>query len=263
MTDKTGVWGVVVAAGEGRRFGGVKQFEALGGRRVLDWAVSTALRWCEKVVVVVPRSRLAGCGRWKLAADTLSGGTPGGFDTGSDAQGPLTPTSALTVVAGGPSRSVSVRCGLQNVPDTAEVVLVHDGARPLAGDAIFERVIAAVRAGADAVVPVLEISDTLRHRDGGAVDRRDLLAVQTPQGFRLDALRAAHAAGVDATDDATLVEATGATVATVEGDSRNLKITTAHDLMVARALLSDGRLVSDQRHSTGGGNAANMPYGCG
>ena len=140
-------------------------------------------------------------------------------------------------MAGGVLRSDSVRRGLSRVPDDAEIVLVHDGARPLATDSVFERVIQAVRAGADAAIPVIDLTDTIRWRGGGTADRRQLAAVQTPQAFRADALRAAHAAGADATDDATLVEATGATVVTVDGDSRNLKITEPHDLVTAEALL--------------------------
>ncbi len=235
-------WCVVVAAGEGRRFGGAKQFSALGGRRVLDWAVDAAARWCGGVIVVLP------------PASGLSGEMPAG--DGGDGGVALDADVELVVVAGGASRSESVRCGLSRVPDGAEVVLVHDGARPLAGDDVFERVIAAVRCGADAAVPVVEMSDTVRRRDGGTLDRHELLAVQTPQGFRPDALRAAHAGGGDATDDATLVEAVGGTVVTVDGDSRNLKITAAHDLVVAQALLS-------QRHETasraGAGDALTAP----
>jgi 2-C-methyl-D-erythritol 4-phosphate cytidylyltransferase len=116
------------------------------------------------------------------------------------------------------------------------VVLVHDGARPLADTALFSRVIAAVRAGADAVVPVVPVVDTIRSLDGGAVDRSRLVAVQTPQGFRAEALRAAHRGGGEATDDATLVEAIGGKVVLVDGDRRNLKITEPDDLVVARAL---------------------------
>ncbi len=147
----------------------------------------------------------------------------------------------VVVVAGGVLRSDSVRCGLSRIPDDAEIVLVHDGARPLAADGVFERVIEAVRAGADAAVPVIGVTDTIRWRGGGTADRSRLAAVQTPQAFRPDVLRAAHAGGADATDDAALAEAAGATVVTVDGDSRNLKITEAHDLVTAEALLLGGR----------------------
>ena len=209
----------MAAAGEGNRFGGAKQFSRLGGRRVIDWVVQRAARWSEGVVVVLPEARTADEEGW-IPPD------PGDGCTGR-----------VIVVAGGVLRSDSVRCGLGRVPDDAEIVLVHDGARPLATDGVFERVIEAVRAGADAAVPVIDVTDTIRWRGGGTADRRLLAAVQTPQAFRAGALRAAHAAGADATDDATLVEAAGATVVTVDGDSRNLKITESHDLVTAEALL--------------------------
>ena len=216
----SGAWAIVVAAGEGHRFGGSKQFRRLGDRCVIDWAVHGAARWCEGVVVVLPETRAVGEQAWR----------------------PLDPdghcAERVVVVPGGVLRSDSVRCGLRRVPDDAEIVLVHDGARPLADDGVFERVIRAVRDGADAAVPVVEVTDTIRWRGGGTADRHKMVAVQTPQAFRADTLRAAHDDGADATDDATLVEAAGATVVTVDGDSRNLKITAPHDLVVAEALLA-------------------------
>ena len=214
-----GVWAIVVAAGAGNRFGGAKQFSRLGDRCVLDWAVQAAARWCKGVVVVLPPAQATGEHAWR-PSDSPGGGS-----------------GRVVVVAGGVLRSDSVRCGLSVVPDDAEIVLVHDGARPLADDGVFERVIEAVRAGADAAVPVVDVTDTIRWRGGGPVDRRQLAAVQTPQAFRADVLRAAHAGGADATDDATLAEAAGATVVTVDGDPRNLKITESHDLVTAEALL--------------------------
>ena len=219
--SRAGVWTIVAAAGAGNRFGGAKQFSRLGDRSVIDWVVASAARWSEGVVVVLAEDRTVGEDAWSPAVAAGSGGE-------------------VVVVAGGVLRSDSVRCGLSRVPGDAGIVLVHDGARPLAGDAVFMRVIQAVRDGADAAVPVIDLTDTIRRRDGGVADRRDLVAVQTPQAFRADVLRAAHAAGADATDDATLVEAAGGTVAMVAGDSRNLKITEPHDLAVAEALLSSG-----------------------
>ena len=210
----------MAAAGEGNRFGGAKQFSRLGNRCVIDWTVQRAARWSEGVVVVLPEARAVGTDAWQLS------------DPDGDCAG------RVVAVAGGVLRSDSVRRGLSRVPDDAEIVLVHDGARPLATDGVFERVIQAVRAGADAAIPVIDLTDTIRWRGGGTADRRKLAAVQTPQAFRADALRTAHAAGADATDDATLVEAAGATVVTVDGDSRNLKITEPHDLVTAEALLA-------------------------
>lgn len=201
------VWAVVVAAGTGERFGGPKQYQPLGDRRVLDWSLGAARSACDGVVVVVhPRH-----------VDD---------DEGVDA-----------VVAGGASRSESVRAGLAAVPDDAEVVLVHDAARPLAPAEVWRRVIDGVRAGGDAVVPAVPVTDTLREVGGGTVDRTRFVAVQTPQGFRAAALRAAHAAGGEATDDAALVEAAGGMVVVVDGHPAAMKLTSPHDLQVLAAYL--------------------------
>ena len=214
-----GVWAVVAAAGSGTRFGAPKQFADLGGRPVLERAAAGAAAWAEGVVAVIPADSARQPGlRDRLAA--------------------LVRPAAARVVAGGASRSESVRRGLDAVPGEAEVVLVHDGARPLASADLYRRVVAAVRAGADAVVPTVPVSDSLRRR-GSAVDRAEFAAVQTPQGFRAAALRAAHAAGASATDDATLVEAAGGRVVEVEGEPGNIKITDPADLQMAAALLGD------------------------
>ena len=214
-----GVWAVVAAAGSGARFGAPKQFADLGGRPVLERAAAGAAAWAEGVVAVIP----AGSARQPGLRDRLVD---------------LVRPAAARVVAGGASRSESVRRGLDAVPGDAEVVLVHDGARPLASADLYRRVVAAVRAGADAVVPTVPVSDSLRRR-GSAVDRAEFAAVQTPQGFRAAALRAAHAAGASATDDATLVEAAGGRVVEVEGEPGNIKITNPADLQMAAALLGD------------------------
>jgi 2-C-methyl-D-erythritol 4-phosphate cytidylyltransferase len=132
-----------------------------------------------------------------------------------------------------------VRAGLAAVPSDAEVIVVHDAARPLAPSDLFAAVVDAVRAGADAAIPGVAVHDTIRHRDEGTVDRAHLVAVQTPQAFRAAALRAAHAGDGEATDDAALVEAAGGTVVVVPGDPHNLKITDRGDLRIAEVLLAD------------------------
>ena len=201
----------MVAGGGGTRFGAPKQFTDLAGQTVLDRSVATARAASDAVVVVLP----AGA-EW-------------------------TPPAGVTVVTGGDTRSASTRNGLAAVAADADVVLVHDAARPLCPVALFEAVVDAVRSGADAAVPALPVSDTVKRVDGTrvltTVPRHDLVAVQTPQGFRADVLRAAHAAGGTDTDDAALVEAAGGVVVTVPGDPRNLKITVADDLTIAAALL--------------------------
>lgn len=150
----------------------------------------------------------------------------------------------VKVVAGGGQRSDSVARGIDALSAGVDLVLVHDAARALAPAAVFERVVAALHTGHDAVIPVLPVTDTIKQVDvaerGGheavrrTLDRTSLRAVQTPQGFTRDVLRQAHErADAVVTDDAGLVEAAGGTVTTVAGDARSLKITTPHDLEVA------------------------------
>jgi 2-C-methyl-D-erythritol 4-phosphate cytidylyltransferase len=149
------------------------------------------------------------------------------------------------VVAGGATRQESVRRALAALPHDVEVVLVHDAARAFAPVALIESVAAAVVAGADAVVPVVPVADTVKQVDErgvvvATVDRSMLRAVQTPQGFRRSLLEAAHrqpGAG-DATDDAALVEAMGTTVVTVPGSPEAFKVTRPFDVAVAEALLA-------------------------
>ncbi len=207
------VWSIVVAAGQGSRFGGPKQYEVLAGRRMLDWAVAAARSVSDGVVVVVDPQRL---------------GSPE----------PLTDA----VVAGGATRSASVRAGLAAVPASAEVVVVHDAARPCASPSLFASVVAAVRRGADAAVPGVPVADTVKRVDaGGAVtetlDRSTLVAVQTPQAFPATSLRRAHAGEAEATDDAGLVEAAGGRVVVVAGEGTNAKVTEPADLVAAEAHL--------------------------
>lgn len=142
--------------------------------------------------------------------------------------------AADVVVAGGATRSGSVRAGLAAVPDEADIILVHDAARPFAAPALFQAVVDAVRGGADAAVPGVAVADTIKRVSDGHVvatlDRDELVAVQTPQAFVAAALRKAHAGGAEATDDAALVEAAGGRVAVVPGDPANTKITLRGDL---------------------------------
>ncbi len=207
------VWGIVVAAGAGRRFGRAKQFEPLGDRRLVDRAVETALRGCDAVVVVLPE--------------------------GATWEGP----AVDAVVPGGVTRSDSVRAGIAAVPDHAAVIVVHDAARPLASLRLFEAVIAEIAAGADAAIPGVPVTDTIKRVDGPLVvetiARDTLVAVQTPQAFAAAALRAAHAGAADATDDAALVEAAGGRVVVVPGEAHNLKITAPRDLDLALAWMED------------------------
>ena len=133
------------------------------------------------------------------------------------------------------------------VPSDAAVIVVHDAARPLASPELFVAVVEAVRAGdVDGAIPVVPVVDTLKRVERGrvvdSVDRDGLVAVQTPQAFTAGALRDAHAGGGEATDDAGLLEAAGLTVAAVEGDPRNFKLTCPGDLALAEALLAEAPL---------------------
>jgi 2-C-methyl-D-erythritol 4-phosphate cytidylyltransferase len=178
----------------------------------VDRAVDAARATCDTVVLVVP----AGAD-WSVAG--------------------------VEPVAGGATRSASVRAGLAALPADVEIVVVHDAARPLADRAVFERVIAAVQAGADGAVPGIPIADTVKRveRDGTVVEtvaRDDLVAVQTPQAFRAATLRAAHRTAPEGTDDAAVVEQAGGRVVVVPGGVDNFKITEPADLDRAAAVLA-------------------------
>ena len=200
------VHGILVAAGRGERFGGPKHAALLRDRPLWAWA-EEALR------------------RGGVAEVVLVGDLPGG-------------------VPGGLRRRDSVRAGLEALPASASHVLVHDAARPLATPDLVRRVIdRLLSGGVDAVVPVVPVRDTLKRVGDGwvieTVERRGLAGAQTPQGFKVEVLRAAHAAGDDddAGDDALLVERIGGSVACVEGEVANLKVTFPGDLLLAEAWL--------------------------
>jgi 2-C-methyl-D-erythritol 4-phosphate cytidylyltransferase len=208
------VWTVVVGGGTGTRFGGPKQYEQLGDRRVIDHAVHTAAAVGAGVVVVLPRD------------DALREGA----------------------VPGGATRSESVRNGLAAVPSSASIICVHDAARPFATARLFRAVVGAVAAGSDAAVPGVPLTDTVKLVAEGSsgepaqtravvetLPRDRLVAVQTPQAFRASVLRAAHEGGHEATDDAALVERSGGTVVVVPGEAMNRKITHPADLDWARS----------------------------
>ncbi len=213
---------MVLAAGAGRRFGPQpKQYELLDGERVLDRSLATARAAADHVIVV-------------LAA---------GEET--EGESLVASGAADEAVTGGSERADSVRAALAVVDDDAAVVVVHDAARPLASAALHQAVVAAVHAGADAAIPGVAVNDTIKrvgHAAGlllveDTLDRSELVAVQTPQAFRPDVLRRAHATRGTATDDAGLVEAVGGRVVVVEGEATNIKITGPHDLAVAAVLL--------------------------
>ncbi len=158
-------------------------------------------------------------------------------------------TKPLRVIQGGATRQESVWRGLLALPDTADIVAIHDAARPLITPELIQRTVEAARADG-AALAVAPVVDTLKaiNANGFAVntvDRDSLRAAQTPQTFRVPLIRAAHdrarSDGVEATDDAALVERLGHPVRCVEGDRRNLKITTPEDLFIAEAVLAEDR----------------------
>lgn len=218
---KERVWAVIVAAGSGSRFGGPKQFTQLGGRAVLCWSLETARKVCAGVVLVLPPE-----------------GFPLGWQSGD--------LDADATVVGGKTRSASVREGLCAVPQSAEIIVVHDAARPLASAGLFTLVLEALADGADGAIPVLPIPDTVKRLEGervaATIDRSGLVLAQTPQAFLSRSLRTAHQGWIDSTDDASLVEAAGGTVVAVPGEPQNLKLTTPADLEVLEALASRYKL---------------------
>ena len=223
------VWALLVAAGEGRRLGleRPKAFAPLGGRPLLAESLQRleGSDWIDAVVVAT---------------------TPGWEEPAILLAEELVASKVVAAVAGGTTRAESVRAALAEVGAGALVVVVHDAARPLLEDAVIERVLAPLAEGFAAAVPALPVADTLKRVVRGVVvetvDRSDLVAVQTPQAFALDALRAAFAGTTDgATDCASLVERTGARVRVVDGDPRLLKVTTPGDLALVERLLSMSR----------------------
>ncbi|OBH65783.1 2-C-methyl-D-erythritol 4-phosphate cytidylyltransferase [Mycobacterium intracellulare] len=227
MARPTGTSGnviaVVPAAGSGERLaaGIPKAFCEIAGRTLLERAVAGLLESgvVDHVVVAVPADRI------DEAKRVLAG--------------------RATVVAGGPDRTRSVDLALAALPVAAAHVLVHDAARALTPPTLIARVVDALRAGHDAVVPALRLHDTIKAVDANGVvlgtpEREGLRAVQTPQGFAADLLLRAYRAGAGVagfTDDASLVEHVGGQVQVVDGDPLAFKITTQLDLLLAEAIV--------------------------
>jgi 2-C-methyl-D-erythritol 4-phosphate cytidylyltransferase len=215
---------LVPAAGLGTRLGSgaPKALRQVAGASLLSHAVGRLVRapsvGC--VVVAAPVGRLA------QVAEMLA----------------HPPGVHLHVVEGGRTRQDSVAAALRAVPPGYPIILVHDAARAFAPADLVERVAAAVRAGHDAVIPVLAVVDTIKLVDSdgfvsGTPDRRQLRAVQTPQGFRRAVLEQAHrSASGPATDDAVLVERIGVRVFCVAGAEEAIKITRPADLPIAETL---------------------------
>ena len=219
------VWAVLAAAGRGERLGSdrPKAFARLGGRPLLAESLERLEEsgWIDAIVIAAPPD-------WEepsiLVAEEIAA------------------TKVSSAVTGGESRSESVRLALEEVPEEAAVVLVHDVARPLLPEEVIERVLAPLSEGWDGVVPAVPLADTVKRVDGDRVvetlPRDDLVAVQTPQAFLADTLRRAVSGDVSsATDCASLVESQGGRIKVVEGDPRLLKVTHAGDLTLVESWL--------------------------
>lgn len=209
---------ILVAAGSGQRLAAdvPKALVEVAGQTLIGHCLQTARQVprIAEVVVVVPRAEV------EQIRSQVSG---------------------AAVVAGGDTRDASVRAGLAALGSETASVLIHDAARPFTPAAVFERVIDELAAGADAVIPAVAVTDTIKSISHGVVtqtiDRANLVAVQTPQGFQVASLRAAHTAqSGTVTDDAMLLEQMGVQVHVVEGSHESFKITTPFDLAVARAM---------------------------
>ncbi|MGV8886334.1 MAG: 2-C-methyl-D-erythritol 4-phosphate cytidylyltransferase [Microbacteriaceae bacterium] len=218
---------IIVAAGSGTRLGATepKAFVDVAGQTILERSLRGALATNEpaQLIVVAPGERLAQA--QQIAARAVGAAS-----------------EHLTIVVGGDTRQQSVAAGLAVLSPTIEVVLVHDSARSLTPSSQFEAVAAGVRASGGGVIPGLPVADTIKQVDWlGAVehtvDRAQLVAVQTPQGFPRDVLVSAYeSADQDYTDDAALVAAHGLSVTVIDGDPLAFKITTPWDLARAESL---------------------------
>ena len=211
---------LIVAAGRGTRVGGdvPKQFRIVGGKPVLRWAVEAIQRHPAVRAVSVA----IGDGQQARAEQVLAGLPP------------------VRLVTGGAERADSVRAGLATAEGDA--ILVHDAARPFCPPQVIDRLVQALEFF-EGAAPVLSVGDTLAKADGelrDPVDRSDLVRVQTPQAFRLAALREAYSrwSGDSPTDETTVVRAAGMRVAAVEGDFALEKLTTAGDFERAEAMLA-------------------------
>ena len=224
-TAATGrVAAIIPAAGSGVRLGAdvPKAFLALGGLSLLTRSALAMSAVADVLIIAAP-------------ADALD-----------EASAQLAQVDAeIHIVAGGEHRQESVANALRMVPEDVSIVLVHDAARPLVPIEVSQNVVAAIRAGAKAAIPVLPLVDTIKRVNNNGiaietVDRNQLRRVQTPQGFDRATLDLAYQnPEVVATDDAGLMDALGIPVLTVAGDERSLKITTMSDVKHALSLLEE------------------------
>jgi 2-C-methyl-D-erythritol 4-phosphate cytidylyltransferase len=220
-----GTCAILVAAGVGERLGAdrPKAFVALAGRPLLAESLERldASDWVDDIVIAAPAG-------WEEPAILLAE--------------ELATSKVSAVVTGGATRAESVRAALEEVPEGAIAVVVHDAARPLVDDEVLERILVPLAEGVEGVVPAVPLADTVKRVERGHVaetlDRGELVAAQTPQAFLAQALRSAYAGDISgATDCASVVERAGGRVRVVEGDARLLKVTTPDDLALVESWL--------------------------
>ena len=222
---------LIPAAGSGERFGAQvpKALVQLNGRTLIEHAVLNLGSIATQIIVAAPAGYEDNFR--KILGD------------------------AVTVVTGGETRTKSVKIALESVDSDIEFVLVHDAARPLASTELGKSVIAALASGEVAVIPALNVADTIKEVDASnyvvaTPNRERLRAVQTPQGFARETLIKAHMQNIDATDDGALVEAMRGKVKLIAGEVRALKITNPEDLAAAMKYLVADQ-VSDIRTGVG------------
>jgi 2-C-methyl-D-erythritol 4-phosphate cytidylyltransferase len=225
------VTAVIPAAGSGIRMGleEAKQYLELGGKPLLAHTLRTfqASHLVDEIIIVVPEKDVDYCLQQIVQRYQLS--------------------KVHRVISGGERRQDSVRNGIEAVADNCRWVLVHDGVRPFVSIELIEKVVKAARRFR-AVITGLPVNETIKQAGSKGnvlrtIERRDLWLMQTPQIFRREDIHLAHQEALrrgwtEATDDAFLVEKMGISVKIIEGEERNIKITTPHDLQVARFLLS-------------------------
>ena len=215
---------IIVAAGKGRRFGAMKQSYLLAGKPVLNWSLERFQAHPEVSEIILVLEKKMPAGEY-----------PGKYGKIS------------TVVPGGTERQDSVIAGFSKLdPGGTDIVLIHDGVRPLVSEDLISRIIAAAGENG-AAVPVIPLEDTIKKVQGNrvldTVDRDGLGRVQTPQGFDYSTLKAAFEKatreGLSETDESSLVEKLGQNITAVPGEQRNIKITSPLDLKMAEVFLAD------------------------
>ncbi len=218
---------IIVSAGIGKRFGSPdKVFTEINGKPLFIWA-SQPFEEVEEInsITLVTRREM--------------------FEKAKNYIEKFQITKIKQIIDGGKERQDSVYNALKTMPDDTDIVLIHDGARPLVNKTLVERVIKSISASVDGAIPVIPVTDTIKWMKsanivGGTLNREMLKAVQTPQGFwfkkLLKAYEKAYKEGFYGTDDASLIERYGGKVVTVEGEQKNIKITTKEDLLLLTAV---------------------------